>query len=97
MSQSIAGVNPREANLKRKLREHLHTRGFTRTDEGALRAPGNDKEAIRVLHGDQREERLIASGNFVARAGGKLMQYFASGTEVMLFINKEIRVHEQLD
>ncbi|WP_368607692.1 Druantia anti-phage system protein DruA [Pseudomonas fulva] len=79
----IAGVNPREANLKRKLREHLHTLGFTRTDEGALRAPGNNKDAIRVLHGAQREERLIASSNFVARAGAKLMQYFASGTEVI--------------
>ncbi|WP_040259246.1 Druantia anti-phage system protein DruA [Pseudomonas massiliensis] len=79
----ISGVNPREANLKRKLREHLHTLGFTRTDEGALRAPSNDKDAIRVLHGAQREERLIASGNFVARAGVKLMQYFASGTEVI--------------
>ena len=79
----ISGVNPREANLKRKVREHLHSLGFTRTDEGALRAPGSDKEAIRVLHGAQREERLIASGNFVARAGVKLMQYFASGTEVI--------------
>ncbi|WP_151884162.1 Druantia anti-phage system protein DruA, partial [Pseudomonas putida] len=79
----IAGVNPREANLKRKVREHLHTLGFTRTDEGALRAPGSDKEAIRVLHGAQREERLTASSNFVARAGVKLMQYFASGTEVI--------------
>ncbi|WP_458127782.1 hypothetical protein [Pseudomonas sp. Z2-11] len=40
----IAGVNPREGNLKQKLREHLHTLGFTRTDEGALRAPGSDKD-----------------------------------------------------
>lgn len=78
----IIGVNLREANLKRKLREHLHSLGFTKTAEGALRAPGNSKEAIRTLHGAQREERLIASENFVARAGGNLMQYFASGTDV---------------
>jgi hypothetical protein len=78
----IVGVNPREANLKRKLREHLHALGFTKTDEGALRAPGNGKDAIRTLHSAQREERLIASEKFVARVGGKLMQYFASGSDV---------------
>lgn len=78
----IVGVNPREANLKRKLREHLHSLGFTKTAEGALRAPGNSKDAIRTLHSAQREERLIASENFVTRAGGKLLQYFASGTDV---------------
>ncbi|QAY91483.1 Druantia anti-phage system protein DruA [Pseudomonas sp. ACM7] len=78
----IIGVNLREANLKRKLREHLHSLGFTKTAEGALRAPGNSKDAIRTLHSAQREERLIASENFVTRAGGKLMQYFASGMDV---------------
>lgn len=78
----IVGVNPREANLKRKLREHLHSLGFTKTAEGALRAPGNSKDAIRTLHSAQREERLVASENFVTRAGGKLLQYFASGTDV---------------
>lgn len=78
----IVGVNPREANLKRKLREHLHSLGFTKTAEGALRAPGNSKDAIRTLHSAQREERLIASENFVTRVGGKLLQYFASGTDV---------------
>ena len=78
----IIGVNPREANLKRKLREHLHSLGFTKTDEGALRAPGNTKDAIRTLHSAQREERLLASEKFVLRAGGKLMQFFASGKDV---------------
>ena len=78
----IIGVNLREANLKRKLREHLHSLGFTRTDEGALRPPGNGKDAIRTLHSAQREERLIASENFVSKKGGKLMHYFASGSDV---------------
>ncbi|QJI37906.1 Druantia anti-phage system protein DruA [Pseudomonas sp. ADAK13] len=78
----IIGVNLREANLKRKLREHLHSLGFTKTDEGALRPPGNGKEAIRTLHSAQREERLIASESFVLRAGAKLMHHFASGSEV---------------
>ncbi|WLG78779.1 DUF4338 domain-containing protein [Pseudomonas sp. FP1911] len=78
----IVGVNPREANLKRKLREHLHSLGFTKSAEGALRAPGNSKDAIRTLHSAQREERLVASEKFVTRCGGKLLKYFASGTDV---------------
>lgn len=78
----VIGVNLREANLKRKLREHLHLLGFTRTAEGALLAPGSSKDAIRTLHSAQREERLFASEKFIARAGGKLLQYFASGIDV---------------
>ncbi|HCG0868902.1 TPA: DUF4338 domain-containing protein [Pseudomonas aeruginosa] len=79
----IIGVNPREANLKRKVREHLHQLGFTRTQEGALCPPGNGKEAIRTLHGSQREERLSASTRFIERSGAKLMQYFADGREII--------------
>lgn len=82
-SAIIIGVNPREANLKRKVREHLHQLGFTKTQEGALCPPGNGKEAIRALHGAQREERLSASEAFVVRSGAKLMQYFADGREVV--------------
>lgn len=82
-SAIIIGVNPREANLKRKVREHLHQLGFTRTQEGALCPPGNDKEAIRALHSAQREERLSASERFIARSTAKLMSYFASGCEVV--------------
>ena len=79
----IIGVNPREANLKRKVREHLHQLGFTRTQEGALCPPGNGKEAIRTLHGAQREERLSASERFIARSSSKLLPYFANGCEVV--------------
>lgn len=78
----VIGINAREANLKRKLREHLHSLGFTKTVEGALRAPGSDKDAIRSLHSAQREERLLASEKFVSRAGGKLLKYFASGADL---------------
>jgi hypothetical protein len=61
----------------------LHQLGFTKTQEGALCPPGNGKEAIRALHGAQREERLSASEAFVVRSGAKLMQYFADGREVV--------------
>lgn len=85
MAQShaiVIEVNPREAILKRKLREHLRSLGFTKTPDGALRAPGEGKEAIRTLHSAQREERLFASENFIAKAGAKLIRYFASGSDV---------------
>ncbi|MGE4404257.1 Druantia anti-phage system protein DruA [Pseudomonas sp.] len=79
---TIIGVNLREAGLKRKLREHLHSLGFTRTAEGALCAPGNSKDAIRTLHNAQREERLLASEKFITRSVEKLLRYFASGADV---------------
>ncbi|BCD83688.1 hypothetical protein PSm6_00950 [Pseudomonas solani] len=78
----VIGVNLREASLKRKLREHLHSLGFTRTPEGALAAPGNSKDAIRTLHSAQREERLLANEKFIVKSAGKLLRYFASGTDV---------------
>lgn len=79
---TVISVQPREANLKRKLREHLHSLGFTKSQDGALQAPGNTKDAIRAIHQAQREERLSDNQKFVSRAGGKLMQFFASGTEI---------------
>lgn len=79
---TTVNVNLREANLKRKLREHLQSLGFTKSDEGALQAPGTSKDVIRSLHCAQREERLSASRDFVSLRGGKLMQFFASGKEV---------------
>lgn len=78
----VINVNTREANLKRKLREHLHTLGFTKSEDGVLQAPGNTKDAIRTLHSAQREERLVANHNFIATKSAKLLKYFASGNDV---------------
>ncbi|KJH65670.1 Druantia anti-phage system protein DruA [Chromobacterium violaceum] len=79
---TVVRINPREANLKRKLREHLQSLGFTKSEEGALQAPGNGKDAIRSLHRAQREERFSANREFVSRKSGRLMRFFASGKEV---------------
>lgn len=79
---AIIRVNPREANLKRKLREHLQSLGFTKSPEGALQAPGNTKDAIRSLHRAQRDERLLASQKLVSLKREKLMHFFASGKDV---------------
>ncbi|WP_044874636.1 Druantia anti-phage system protein DruA [Pseudomonas sp. LFM046] len=79
---TVISVEPREDNLKSKLREHLHSLGFTKSEEGTLQAPGNTKEAIRSLHSAQREERLSANEKFVSLTGRKLMQFFASGKDI---------------
>lgn len=79
---NVIRINPQKAHLKRKLRMHLQSLGFTKSDEGTLQAPGNSKDAIKLLHNNQREERLLANREFISLKGDKLMQFFASGKEV---------------
>ncbi len=79
---NVIRINPQKAHLKRKLRMHLQSLGFTKSDEGTLQAPGNSKDAIKLLHNNQREERLLANREFISLKGEKLMQFFASGKEV---------------
>ncbi|MEL4421985.1 Druantia anti-phage system protein DruA [Shewanella algae] len=83
MSKSVVSVNLKEAQLKRKLREHLHSLGFTKSENGVLLAPGNSKEVIRSLHQAQRKERLEASISFICNKHKKLLEYFASGTDIV--------------
>jgi hypothetical protein len=71
-----------EARLKRRLREHLTSLGFSKTARGALIAPGSDKDVIRALYQQQRRERLIASSPFLRTALPYLAGYFANGVEV---------------
>lgn len=79
---TIIKINLREASLKRKLREHLHSLGFTKSEEGSLQSPGDSKETIRFLHSAQREERLLANEKFINHKRERLMQFFASGKEI---------------
>jgi len=79
----IVNVNLREARLKKKVREHLQSLGFTKSDAGALQAPGNTKEVIRTLHSAQRAERLYANQNFITLKSSKLSKFFASGKDVI--------------
>ncbi|WP_041351085.1 Druantia anti-phage system protein DruA [Nitrosococcus watsonii] len=81
-SRAVVSTTPREANLKRKLRAHLQSLGFTKSEDGALQVPGNDKGIIRTLHRAQREERLRANHEFISLKGEKLMRFFALGKEV---------------
>lgn len=74
----------REANLRRKVRQHLKKLGFTKSDKGLLVPPSLDKSGYRNLHAPQRRERLEHEADFLARASGNLIQHFANGTDIDL-------------
>ena len=78
----VVRLSPREANLKRRVRRHLASLGFRKTDEGELTPPGTGKDAIRTLHALQRDDRLTANRLFLADQFPNLAKHFASGTEI---------------
>lgn len=71
-----------EASLKRALRNHLRTLGFTKDGSGDLVLPQGGKEIVRNLHRSQRRERLAAAQPFLARALPRSLQHFANGNEI---------------
>jgi hypothetical protein len=71
-----------EAALKRALRSHLRTLGFSKDEAGELVLPGAGKDMVRKMHRGQRRERLAASKNFLARALPRCLPYFADGSEL---------------
>lgn len=71
-----------EASLKRALRNHLKTLGFTKDANGDLVLPEGGKEIVRNLHRSQRRERLAAAQPFLARALPRLLGNFANGDEI---------------
>lgn len=79
---SVINIASREANIKRKLRQHLHVLGFEKSDEGALRIQGSGKDIVRTLHRVQREERLRVNREFIGAKAEKLLKHFASGKEI---------------
>ena len=72
----------REARIKRQLREHLRSLGFTRDDSGHLQPPELTKECFRRMHQAQRVEKLAESRRLVETCWPKLQQYFANGADV---------------
>lgn len=79
---AVIRIETREASLKRKIRRHLTSLGFTKSADGLLRADGSSKAAIRTLHEPQKTERLKDNQAFLARAMPSLLEHFASGTDV---------------
>lgn len=71
-----------EAKLKRALRAHLRTLGFTKDDDGNLILPEGGKEVVRSLHRGQRRERLSAAQTFLDRALPSALPHFADGNEL---------------
>lgn len=81
MAKLIPLFSP-EANLKRKVRAHLRTLGFSRDPSGHLVAPASSKESIRALHRIQRRERVRAQREFIRGQLRTLREHFAAGTDV---------------
>ncbi|QEG36233.1 Druantia anti-phage system protein DruA [Bythopirellula goksoeyrii] len=71
-----------EARLKRTLRRHLKSLGFTRSADGALAPPDTSKEGIRRLHAMQRAERIQQSQSFIDEKLPTLRKFFANGREI---------------
>ena len=79
---SIVPLAARKASLRRKIRRHLHTLGFHKSDQGALEIAGSDKDLIRAMHSSQRRDRLSTNARFLSKRAPTLLKYFASGREV---------------
>ena len=79
---AIISLDARKTSLRRKVRRHLRTLGFRKSDQGALEIAGSDKDVIRAIHSSQRQERLSSSEQFLSQRAPTLFKYFASGREV---------------
>jgi hypothetical protein len=75
-------LNMREAQLKRRLRRHLSSLGYTRSQNGNLFLQDVGKETIRQLHAPQRAAILKSQREFISAKLPGLQQYFASGNQV---------------
>lgn len=80
--KKVITVSMREAALKKRLRSHLKSLGFTKNDEGILVPPGSSKDAIRAIHSVQRDDRLAANDQFISGRFPHLIKHFASGHEI---------------
>src|SRR4051812_25932667 len=81
MAPVISAFSP-EATLKRKVRAHLRTLGFSKDASGHLVAPASSKESIRVLHRVQRRERIRGQKDFIKDQLRILRSHFAAGSEI---------------
>jgi len=76
-------VATRQANLKRRVRRHLKSLGFKRSEEdGHLLVEGGGKDVIRALHLAQRNDKLKLNKEFIAQKLPELQKHFASGSEI---------------
>ena len=78
----VVSISAREASLRRKVRRQLRSLGFGKSDDGALKVDGGDKDVIRSLHGPHRTDRLSTNSDFLSHRAPKLLHYFASGRDI---------------
>src|SRR5437868_5543740 len=78
----VIQVKPRGAQLKREIRAHLSSLGFTRDANGGLMLPGSGKEVIRQLHDPQRNNVITRHSELIAKRLPKLQKHFASGSDI---------------
>jgi hypothetical protein len=71
-----------EANLKRRIRDHLKSLGFTKASDGSLCPPDLSKETYRHLHRKHRKAKLDRSERWFKEKLEELKTYFASGAEI---------------
>jgi hypothetical protein len=81
-TKTVVILRAREAKIKRKIRKHLKEIGFQKAPDGALLPPNLDKEAYRSIHAHQRAAKLADHKNWISEKSAKLIQYFASGTDI---------------
>ena len=80
--KAVICVSTRVASLKKRLRRHLKSLGFHKTDDGTFAAPGAGKDVIRTIHSAQRDDRLALNRRFISENFSGFIKYFASGKEV---------------
>lgn len=83
MNAKVLDIDLGQATLKRHIREHFRRLGFTRASDGSLVPPSFDKAGYREMHRHQRNEKLEKNSKFLADKGADLIQFFASGAEVV--------------
>ncbi|MEO3413726.1 Druantia anti-phage system protein DruA [Roseovarius sp. CAU 1744] len=79
---SVISISSREAVLKRKLRRHLRSIGFSKSRNGELKIEGEGKEIVRALHRVQREDRIKDNKDFLATRAPRLLHHFANGDDI---------------
>jgi hypothetical protein len=71
-----------ERRLRRKIRAHVRKLGFVVDRDWSIQAQEVTKERVRLLHAQQRRDRLESAKALLDRCLHDNLMYFASGSEV---------------
>lgn len=79
---AIVRIALREARLRREIRAHFRSLGFTKGLDGTLLPPCLDKDGYRQIHEHQRQERLTSERRFLEERSAPLLTHFANGRDI---------------